>query len=229
MLSLIYGTNQVAVRNYILKTSQEIKASGIKEYNISDDSVNLIETTLQTDIFGDSALNVIEVSKILKAQIEKLFEMLKRYPQANVVLTSTKDLEATSPLIKVVRALKGRVVPATIARPNEVFKYLDDLFSMRESQCYKSLQRLLEVDNDPVYILVMLQYQLKNIALAKVGLGNKLPPFQVSSVQKQSQNFSERRVLDLYEMLFNYDVKIKTGKIMPEVVAVLATQKILMG
>lgn len=229
MLALIYGTNQVAIRNFILKTAQEVKASAIREYDLEDAAIGTIETTLQTDIFGESALNVIDVSKILKAQLEKLFDAFKRYPTANVILVSGKDLESTSPIVKVVRALKGRVVPATIARPTEVFKFLDDLFSKRENQCYKSLQKLLEIDNDPVYILVMLQYQLKNIALVKFGLGNKLPPFQLSSTTRQAQNFSEQQILDLYDLFYQHDVALKTGKILPEAVALLATQKILAG
>jgi DNA polymerase III delta subunit len=172
---------------------------------------------------------VVDVSKILKAQLEKLFDLLKRYSTANVILVSSKDLEVTSPLIKVVRAFKGRVVPATLARPKEVFRYLDDLFNKREVACYKSLQNLLEVDNDPIYILVMLQYQLKNIALTKFGLGKKLPPFQVSTAQQQAKNFTEKQILELYELLYRYDVALKTGKIVPETVALLVTQKILMA
>ncbi len=227
MLALIYGTNEIAIRNYILRTAQEVRASAIKEYDLESDSVNTIEMTLQTDIFGESALNIIDVSRILKAQLEKLFDSFKRYPNANIILVSSKNLEATAPIVKVVRAFKGKIVPATVARPNEVFRYLDDLFSKREAECSRSLQNLLEIDNDPVYILVMLQYQLKNIALVKFGLGKKLSPFQLSSAQRQAQNFSQEQILALYELLYNYDVALKTGKILPESVAVLATQKIL--
>lgn len=227
MFALIYGTNEVAIRNFVLKSAQEVKASTIKEYDLENDPVSAIETTLQTDIFGESALNVIDVSKIIKAQLEKLFDSFKRYPNANIILVSSKDLETTSPVVKVVRAFRGKIIPATVARPNEVFKFLDDLFSKRERQCYQSLQKLLEIDNDPVYILVMLQYQLKNIALVKFGLGNKLPPFQLSTAQRQAQNFSKEQILKLYELLYNYDVALKTGRILPEAVALLATQKIL--
>ena len=227
MLSLIYGTNQVAIRDFILKSAKDLKASTIKEYSLDADTVGNVETTMQADIFGEAALNVVDVSKILKAQLEKLFDLLKRYPAANVILASTKDLEAASPLIKVVRAFKGRVVPATLARPKEVFRYLDDLFAKREAPCYKSLQKLLEVDNDPVYILVMLQYQLRNVALAKFGLISKLPPFQVTPAQQQAKNFTEQQILDLYELLFKYDVALKTGKIVPETVALLVTHKVL--
>ena len=229
MLSLIYGTNQVAIRDFILKSAKDVKASVLKEYNLEDDSVNLIETTLQTDIFGDTALNVIDVTKIGKTQLERLFESCKKYPAAKIILVSSKDLEVTSPLIKVVRAFKGRVITATLTRSKEVFRYLDDLFNKREGACYKSLQKLLELDNDPIYILVMLQYQLRNVSFAKFGLSKKLPPFQASMAQQQSKNFTEKQILDLYELLYNYDVALKTGKIVPETVALLATQKILIG
>lgn len=226
MLALIYGKNQTAIRNFILKTAQEVKAVSIKEYDLDADSVGVIETTLQPDIFGEALLNVVDISKIGKAQLEKLFDALKRYPSANLVLVSTKDLEAASPVIEVVRAFKGKVVSATVARPTEVFKFLDDLFSKREQACYKSLQKLLEVDNDPVYILVMLQFQLKNIALVKFGLSKKLPPFQLASAQRQAQNFTREQIMDLYELLYKYDVALKTGKILPEAVTLLFTQNI---
>lgn len=227
MLSLIYGTNQVAIRNYILKTAKDVKASSIKEYSLDDISIGTVESTLQADIFGETPLNIIDISKILKAQLEKLFELFKRYPESFIILTSIKDLEVSSPIIKVVRAFKGNIVPATLARPNEVFKFLDDLFSKRAPGCYRSLQRLLEVDNDPVYILVMMQYQLKNIALAKLGLGKKLPPFQLSSAQRQAENFSKLQILEFYEVLYNYDFLLKTGKILPESVVFLFTQRVL--
>jgi len=227
MLTLIYGTKQVAIRDLILKSAKDLQASTIKEYNLDDDAVSNIEATLQADIFGEAALNVVDVSKILKAQLEKLFDLLKRYPTARVILVSSKDLEATNPLVKVVKAFKGRVIPATLARPKEVFRYLDDLFNKRESACYRSLQKLLEADNDPVYILVMLQYQLKNIALAKFGLSKRLPPFQVTTVQQQAKNFTEKQILDLYELLYSYDVALKTGKVVPETVALLVTQRVL--
>ncbi len=227
MLVLIYGKNQTAIRNFILKTAREVKAVSIKEYDLDTDSVETIETTLQPDIFGEALLNVVDISKIGKTQLEKLFDVLKRYPSANLVLVSTKDLEAASPVIKVVRASKGKIIQATVARSNEVFKFLDDLFSRREQACYRSLQKLLEMDNDPVYILVMLQYQLRNIALVKFGFGKKLSSFQLSSAQRQAQNFTQERIIGLYELLYKYDVALKTGKILPEAVVLLATQKIL--
>lgn len=227
MLSLIYGTNQVAIRNYVLKVAKDVKASTIKEYATDTEALGTIEATLQTDIFGDTALNIVEVSKTLKTSLDKLFEVLKRYPEAQVILTSTKDLEISSPLIKMTRAFKGKIVSATQSRPSEVFRYLDDLFNKREKACYANLQKLLRADNDPIYILVMLQYQLRNVALAKFGLAKKLAPFQVSTAQQQAKNFTEGQILDLYGLLYNFDVALKTGKIVPDAVTLLATKKIL--
>ncbi|KKT69718.1 MAG: hypothetical protein UW65_C0014G0001 [candidate division WWE3 bacterium GW2011_GWB1_44_4] len=227
MLTLTYGTNQIAIRNLILGVALQHKTSAIKDYNVDSDPLSTIETTLQTGIFGEKTLNVLNVSKITKPQTEKLFDLLKKYTQAIIVLVSTKDLEETSPLVKIVRAFKGKVVPATLARPNQVFKYLDDVYCKREKECYQSLQKLLTVDNDPVYILFMLQYQLRNVALAKFGLQSKLSPFQVAQAKKQAQNFTEHEITHLYGVLFDLDVKLKTGTIAPDSVPVLATSKIL--
>lgn len=229
MLTLIYGTNQVAVRNFILKSAKDLGASSIREYVPDNETIASIENSLQGDLFGEKSLSVLDVSKSQKALLEKLFNLLKNYPESPVLLISNKDLELSSPLIKTVKALKGRVISAILTRPVEVFKYLGDLYSKNEASCYVSLKKLLETDNDPVYILVMLQYQLKNIALVKFGLGNKLPPFQLGPAQKQAQNFSEERILELYELLYKFDAELKTGKIIPEDVVLLATQKILTG
>lgn len=229
MLTLIHGKNQTAIRNFILRTAREIKAVSVREYDLDKDGVEIVETTLQPNIFGEPLLNVLDITKANKSQLENLLNTLKRYPQANLTLVSNKDLEPASPIIKITRALKGKIVSATVGRPNEVFKFLDDLFSKREQDCYKSLQKLLEVDNDPVYILVMLQYQLRNIALVKFGLGKKLPSFQLRPSERQAQNFTREQILYLYELLYKYDVALKTGKILPEAVALLATQKILNG
>lgn len=227
MLSLIYGKNQTAVRNFILKSAKELNAPSIKEYNSESDSLGLVESTLQPDIFGQTILNVLDITKLGRTELEKLFELLKRYPKGNLILVSSRDLEPDSSIIKVVRAFKGKVVCATLARPKEVFKFLNDLFYKREKECYKSLQKLLEVDNDPIYILAMLQYQLRNIAFAKFNLTKKLSKFQVEDAVAQSQKYTYEQILSLYELLYRYDVALKTGKIFPEAVVLLAMQKIL--
>jgi|GEM_PF-5431133 DNA polymerase III delta subunit len=228
MLHLIYGTNQLAIRDYVLRAAKTVKATSIKEYNLADATVGDVEATLQADIFGGAALNVLDVTKSAKAQLTVLCELLQRYPTADVVLVSTKDLEATSSVVKLVRAAKGRVVSATVSRPKEIFNYLDALYSKRSQVCYKSLQKVLTADNDPVYILVMLQYQLRNIALAKFGLTNKLAPFQVAAAHAQAANYTDQQIVALYGLLVQYDVALKTGRIVPETVVPLVTQKILM-
>ena len=71
MLTLTYGTNQIAIRNLILGVALQHKTSAIKDYNVDSDPLSTIETTLQTDIFGEKTLNVLNVSKITKPQTEK--------------------------------------------------------------------------------------------------------------------------------------------------------------
>lgn len=227
MFILIHGSNQTASRNLILSEAKKENVSQIKEYGISIEEISILETTLCQDIFGDKTLNVVNIARITKSQMEKLFNLLKRYPQSLVVLVTTKDLEDSNPMVKIVKALRGRVVSVAVERSNQVFKLLNNLFDKNESGTYKELKLLLEIDNDPVFILSMLQYQLRNITMAKLGLGDSLPKFQVNQAKRQATLFTEGKLFSLYEMLFNFDVGLKTGKILPDTIALVAISNIL--
>lgn len=227
MIYLIYGQNAAFVRNF-LKNQVINSKTDTKEYELQqDEDIGLLEQTLQTNMFGVTPLNIVNVTKASKDLIDKLMLLLKTYPLAKVAIISYKDLESSDSLVLAVKSLRGKVVNISSFRHKEIFDYLDSLFSLETKSCQKNLQKLLLYDNDPVYILTMLQYQLRNIALAKFGVESKLKNWQLYSVKKQAKNFSNEQIISLYELLYNYDVGLKSGNITPEVLVSIISKQIL--
>lgn len=227
MIYLIYGQNPAFVRNF-LKNQIINSKTDTKEYELQqDEDISLLEQTLQTNMFGVTPLNIVNVTRAGKDLTEKLISLLKTYPLAKVAIISYKDLENSDFLVLAVRSLKGRVVNISSFRHKEIFDYLDSLFSLEIKSCQKNLQKLLLYDNDPVYILTMLHYQLRNIALAKFGVESKLKNWQLDSVKKQAKNFSNEQIISLYQLLYNYDVGLKSGNIAPEILVSIVSKQIL--
>lgn len=227
MIYLVYGQNTLFVRNFV--KNQIVKGNSyVKEHNLEKvEDLNLLEQTLQTDIFGAAPLNIVNVSKADKSLVEKFINILKHYQQVQVVIVCYKDLQPLDFLVSAVKLLKGKVVGLSSLRHKEIFDYLDNLFNLDVKNFQKHLQKLLLYDNDPIYILTMLQYQLRNIAMAKFKATSKLKGWQLSSAQNQAKHFSNKQIVDLYELLYNYDVGLKSGTAVPDIVVPVISKRIL--
>lgn len=109
-----------------------------------------------------------------------------------------------------------------------IFKMVDSLIEGGGARAMQAMHRLLQdKDNDPFSLFAMITRQFRLLLLAKEhlttggGVQNlaaalKVAPFVGDKLAKQSRAFSLAQLEQIYTSLLDYDLKMKTGKLAPD-------------
>lgn len=114
----------------------------------------------------------------------------------------------------------------------EIFKTIDALAQRNKKKALELIQKHLDKGDSPFYILKMVNFQVRNLLLVKSSqperefgyysnasvLAKKLGmhPFVFKKTMSQAGRFSLEELKKIYRRIFETDLDIKTGKIMPE-------------
>ncbi|PIZ56901.1 DNA polymerase III subunit delta [bacterium (Candidatus Torokbacteria) CG_4_10_14_0_2_um_filter_35_8] len=104
-----------------------------------------------------------------------------------------------------------------------IFNFIDALGRKQTSLAIKLLHEQIDSGAHELYLLKMMVYQFRNLIIVKDLLEQRTPvyeiarkakmhPFVVQKTTQQVQNFSLDRLKEIYNLLFETDVKVKTGK-----------------
>ncbi|MDD3474534.1 MAG: DNA polymerase III subunit delta [Candidatus Dojkabacteria bacterium] len=132
-------------------------------------------------------------------------------------LTLTGDSDITKDIL-------DKVVADTLE--TDIWKLMDNINQSHQKAINTTLDKLLEYNVDPNYILAMIARNLRLSVQTKYLLdtGNtekqiasilKLPPFAIYPIVKSVKNINKDRILLQYKKLSNLDYEIKTGRIDP--------------
>lgn len=119
----------------------------------------------------------------------------------------------------------------------DIFKTIDAFSSKNRQQAFMFLKKHLDQGDNPLYLLSMVAYQLKNLLivkeLAEKGLmyasivkKSGLHPFVVKKNYFTCQKFTLPELKNIYHNIFQIDSDIKVGKIEPETALNLLFSKI---
>ncbi|MCG2686241.1 hypothetical protein L6258_02650, partial [Candidatus Parcubacteria bacterium] len=117
-------------------------------------------------------------------------------------------------LVKQVRRQGGRVFGFTEKIPKSIFPFLDALGRKDEKRAFLELDRLLQQGGEPVYILTMIVYHLRNMARVLFDPQESkktLHPFVYKKTVTQAKGFSPERIVQLYDRAFRSDLVLKTS------------------
>lgn len=109
----------------------------------------------------------------------------------------------------------------------DIFKTIDAFSSKNRQQAFMFLKRHLDQGENPLYLLSMVAYQLKNLLIVKelaeksfmydsIVKKSGLHPFVVKKNYFACQQFSLETLKKTYHNIFAVDYKIKTGQLDPE-------------
>jgi len=110
----------------------------------------------------------------------------------------------------------------------DIFKTIDAVAERRKDKALKFLQKHIEKGDSPLYLMSMINYQFRNLLTIKDLAEKSLPynvilkksglhPFVVKKTYSQSRFFSLQDLKKIYHKIFKTDLKIKTGRINPEI------------
>lgn len=231
MIYIIHGENTVSSRNYILARQKERGLEARIELEVTETDPDRLQEACQTfDIFGKAPLVVLDVSNAGRMNLDEYITVLESAPdEAEVFVFSAKKLSNTNVFIKNVSKLKAKALFFKEQPSANIFKFLDGVFDKKRKIAYQELRNLILSGEDPIYLLTMLQYGLRNIAYCKFGSSsyNKIQPFVKKKVQAQAQNFSEQDIVDLFSDLYKLDRNLKTGQVDSHIAIPYFLEKVL--
>lgn len=230
MIYLLHGENIVAIRNFLIKLSEDNKVKVRHDIRIEEtEPSELLNYISSFDMFSNSTLIAFDVSKMARMNVDSYISEIKKVPnEITFVIYSSKELTKSNAFMKSALELKARVMPFKKVGLSNIFKFCDAVFARDRNQAYKELRNLLMDGEDSIYMLVMLTSSLRNLAYAKFNSREyeKLMPFIKSKVKSQSQKFTEQEIKDLYEKFYTLDVAMKSGLVSHDQVPVLALESV---
>lgn len=119
----------------------------------------------------------------------------------------------------------------------DIFTTLDAISSDNKKRALDLLHNHLKKGESPLYLFSMLKKQISNLLIVKdlrnkripssfIAQESKLHPFVVKKCLRLSEKFTFDQLKKIYWKIFQYEIKIKTGKIDPVLALELLTIEI---
>ncbi len=220
MLTIIHGDNQVKSRKKLWELILQAQSKGFAVTLIEAKNLHLaqLETSLaSTQLFNPKKLIVIHELHSLKRSKQKgnLIEFVAHFCQKRI-----KQKKTSTQLI----LWEKRALTKTMAKKfpqaqifefklaNSLFKWLDS-FSPNQNTKGKQLKLLQNAiqDNDEFACLAMLSRQIRLLIQAKEQAKIKAPPFVISKLKRQADQFTLNQLIKLHAQLLATDLALKTS------------------
>lgn len=184
------------------------KRDGRRKIFKSAKEKEIVDTTLE------------ENKKFINSQIRAKLGITKK--QAEKLIESKKEIGLIYNEIQKLKHLPKNLIIKYVANlevkeEKDIFNFLNALFT--GGDYYKYLNKL---SDHPIKIIYMINIQLRGLIICKEQSGNiskkyGLHPYQVKIFKQQARTYSLDSLLTMFKLSCEYDRKIKTGQVSPEV------------
>ncbi|MEM4260133.1 MAG: DNA polymerase III subunit delta, partial [Candidatus Woesearchaeota archaeon] len=172
-------------------------------------------------------------SKIEKETLEKLMSYV-----SNDIWQLDQEIEKLT-LYKKNKTIEKKDIDEIVTANIQVniFNLIDNIGIKNKKNAILELNKLLEKGEEPLYILKMLIYQIKNMLLIKDLIKNnfgkkeiiqitKKHPFVIEKTINQIKNFTLNELISIYDKIFDLEIDIKRGKQKPQNALVFFIEKL---
>lgn len=105
-----------------------------------------------------------------------------------------------------------------------IFKTIEAIAIKDKKSALNLLHKHLTRGDDPLYLLSMINFQFRNLLIIKDLIEKNIPfyslakesrlhPYVVKKSHEQAQKFTFKKLREIYQKIFQIDLKIKTGQI----------------
>lgn len=110
---------------------------------------------------------------------------------------------------------------------SNIFNLIDSIGAKNKKRALQELHNLIENGQNELYILSMIVYQFRNLLIVRDfverGVSNQydlskkasLHPFVAGKTLSQARNYTIDNLKKIYQMLLDFDLKMKTGQLEP--------------
>jgi len=237
MIYIVHGDDLSKSRVLIVNQQKKSNVETKTEVGINDISpTKLVELATSGDLFGNTPFIVLDITNAGKLDLNPYVEKLVGLPaqaglpqKATLIILSAKPLSNTNPFIKNVSKLKAKIIENERKPEGNIFRFIDYLFLKKRKLAYKEAANLSKEGLDPFYIFSMLLYEARNVASVIFDSPKlyKLSPFAKSKAVSHSKSFSEAKIKRLFNDFLTIDKQTKVGEITPDLMLMLAMEKVL--
>lgn len=231
MIYIVHGDDYSKSRKLIVNQQKKI-ASNIKiEKNLAEITPKeLYEAACSFDLFGNPSLLVVNIPSGKVSNFSDYLKVLKKVPQeTTVILLSDGKLAKSNAFLKSAKELKAKVALNQKPPMSNIFRFLDHLFLQNRRGTYQELEKLAEEETEPFFILSMVLYGIRNLTHAKYLTDDflKKSGYVKGKILQQAENFNKDDLTTMFELAYETDKNIKTGKVQKDVALTHIIEKIL--
>ncbi len=216
-LILIHGNSLLGIFNKLAQIKKSFNKFSISELDYKDLGSRVSFDFNTPQLFAEQRLVIIG-----NIENDFNFELLpKDNPEITVVVFITKLLPSSSKILKQAMALKAEIIPINEKEDSSIFPFLDKLAEKNPSSLV-DFEKLYK-NYGSQYLLTMIFYMFRRFIL----IPKNLPPFVITKLKKQKNNFTEDKIKNLYYQSLELDFKIKNGLVEEKTGFTLLIQNII--
>jgi DNA polymerase-3 subunit delta len=109
-----------------------------------------------------------------------------------------------------------------------IFNFIDSISQKNKKTTIINLEKLFKKGEDPIYLMGMIVYQIRNLLIIKelsqrgmscsdISKKTRKHPFVVKKTLAQAENFSFKKIENVYQKLFETEIALKRGLKNPKI------------
>lgn len=208
---ILHGEDANKSYGRLMILTEELKSKQIEI--VTQDAQEIDITYLRQEIgssglFGSLKCFVIKnlLSGTKSKNKDKIIDVLSQETSHEIILWENKGLTAT-----ILKKFPKATIESFSISPI-IFKFLDSLRPQNTKNILLSWKNLLKEGTEPEFVFAMTVRQIKLLIQVKSGPQYvKLAPYPARLIGQQATYFTLEHLLDLYQKLYQIDLKIKTG------------------
>lgn len=205
---VFYNSNKIDNKNKLFKIISEKanknwlfkKLETRETYAWATEKIKSLKSSISKDALDQLILWTDNDLWLLNEEIEKIttLKSTKQVTIEDVNLMSTAKIDAN------------------------IFNFIDSISQKNKKTTIINLEKLLKKGEDPIYLMGMIVYQIRNLLIIKelsqegmsysdISKKTKKHPFVVKKTLAQAENFSFKKIESVYQKLFETEIELKRG------------------
>ena len=218
MYYLFHGPDIVASREALVRLKVKYGDLWVLEASGMGFDVAGVERLFESrPMFSERRLIVIEanIKDLTKSETLKYLKELPDF--IDIAFWQPDKIKKTSKFYQFILEKKARTLFFKERIPKKIFPLLDALVLKNKKRALFELDRLLSDGREPLYVLKMILWQIRNLLKVEVKskAAERLHPFVLKKLRAGAYKFGFEKISKLYKEILKTDVSLKTKNLEP--------------
>jgi len=212
MLQLLYGSNSVKLDEYYLAFRKKYtEAEAIENLNPKMIEEKLGTTGFFTNdklfVLKNIFVNQVRLGKV-STNLDQVLKVLAKFKNQSILF-----IEEDEKKLKYYQLYFPQIQTKEFKVSQVLFTYLDSFTPGNLKVCFGYWQRL-QLSEAPELVFHLLKRRIRElISLQNGELKGNYQPWYLGKLKSQSHKFEFKKLLKIYQSLFNFEVGQKTGTV----------------